>query len=479
MNRTVHGVKHTKDLPHLAPIAPAPSIAPRPVQVLPKPSSGIGIASSASTVGAKQLSASSSTTSMTDLESQSLPCIITSKQWVLPPRPKAGRKPTNVDKKKQPSSQPQVPAQQHHEPVVPKRQNSMSSVTSNMNALNITKAQSENLSLAPSSSTITGQFGRDVLKSQLDSATQENEKLKSIISWLKIEIEQLQRLDGNSGGAMATRSNIPSMTMSPDSIDAQTTAAQIHYQLHGTQLNSTQSMSNMSMSSRDASSITVDPKDIGMMKPRKKKRQYKKKEKQQDAAPPVASAKSASNVSKPVESTTHPIKTSVSPVQVKLESSPSPLAIPELNPLNSSGLPTVETIMSTASPEPTHTTSHPSKRCKTVKIERATSIATHDLLSPPTHPLDRTSLSTPGDFGDLHHAPISALSRTTSNTTIDPMDLGWPGKECAFCQGEAGCVCLGKDDKVLNDVKEEESQDLIGLFEDVGGDHLYEEFVNF
>lgn len=78
------------------------------------------------------------------------PTIITSKQWVLPPRPKAGRKPAE-------------------------RKNSMNSLSNNISNLQIsTEIQKKN---------------------ELELATEENLKLKNIIQRLKIEIESLKNLD--------------------------------------------------------------------------------------------------------------------------------------------------------------------------------------------------------------------------------------------------------------------------------------------
>lgn len=321
---------------HFPPIAPA--IAPRPqVQVLPKPIPGVArMGSSAS-----------------DISTNSAPCIITSKQWVLPPRPKSGRKPSTsaAEKKKLQGKQP--------------RQNSISSAASmtnlsnNLVSLNLNRSQSENMALNPID---------DELKLQLDSATEENQKLKSIISRLKSEIDQLQDHRRFHTGEMA---------MTPPS--------------------STPSASNVSVTPRELSPSTVDPKDIGMTKPRK--RTYKKK------------------IKKETES---------------VLKSPSPLAAPvEMAKL--SDLPAIEPLLD----------EHLTKRTKLTsqRQERSLSLGA-DLVSPPSaYMLDR-SLSTPADASA--ETWCHGLSRTTTNTTLDPAEFGWPELDCGFCADGASCLCLEK-----------------------------------
>jgi hypothetical protein len=239
----------------------------------------------------------------------------------------------------------------------------MTNLSNNLVSLNLNKSQSENILLNGSED--------DALKTQLESATEENQKLKSIISRLKTEIDQLQR-----------RKPLDSV-LSPPQV-------------------STPTVSNVSITPREMSPSTVDPKEIGIAKP--KKRQYKKKKKSKEEFPPV----------------------------IPKETTPSPLPLSLESTATESNLPSIEPILDDRQPiKKTKLTSH--------KLERSVSLST-DLMSPPSSFMLDRSLSTPVETFEWH----SGLSRTTTNTTLDPNDFGWPGRDCGFCSQDGSCLCLEK-----------------------------------
>lgn len=339
MNHTIPIVKSQSYKTHLTPIAPAPlNLAPKPtpVHVLPKPAS-----------------INESQTSCDQLETQSLPCVITSKQWVLPPRPKAGRKP---QEKKKPSN--------------------VSKLSSNLTNLNIHKTQSEN----------NLNLNDHDLKNQLDSATEENQKLKNIISRLKLEIESLQ----------ATKQH-HFVQQPPISPQREVVSTPI----------------NNSITSRDVSP-TIDPKNIQQQEHsvKRTKRQYRKKKK----APPIP------NVDLPTPNQTPILKTE--------DNTPSPISLVVENQI-SSNLPNLESIIKKDQVfEEEDEDPHCFKKSKTIKLERSMSLQPVEPL-PSQHfksiGLDRT-MSIP-----MEYLETNLLSRSTTNTSSFD--------DCKKC-GQDSCLCL-------------------------------------
>lgn len=406
LNQSIHMSKNS-NYKNLAPIAPAPLLAPKPsnhtvtIKPLPKPI----------TPALKHHSNTNGT--------QNLPCIITSKQWVLPLRPKAGRKPTTSEKKAKSVANAQMTPSNSTQ--------SLTSLSNNMTGLNL-KAKSENMKL---------QVNED-LKLQLENATEENQKLKNIIFRLKNEIESLKTSSPNSLPNDPHFSSPPSITAMND--------ITIGPMRNG----SVPSEVNNNGNIREISP-TVDPKFIGIANfnnraatttQKRTKRQYNKKKKKDAVSVAVA--------------TSNTLNTTITrKSNVKNEDSPSPISLTIDNLQKqeqlASDLPKVDSILT--SNNSTHTITHeddidsqPSKRSKTLKLERSMSLQTHDLmLSPPpsSFNLDR-SLSTPLDPFEFN-MHVGGLSRTTTITTIDN-EFGWDHgvpKNCSLCKGDE-CLCLDK-----------------------------------
>lgn len=480
MNNTIPIVKQqSKNYnSHFAPIAPA--IAPRPVHVLPKPIQG-------------QISKPNTSTGSASSSNKvpPAPMIITSKHWVLPPRPKSGRKPSaaSLEKKKQQAAQQaqhaknienktNVPEKQssktnqtnqardvdakqpdqqvssqkvgkiesmehvgpkaedaqevkssshsteQHGTQLPQPQSqlepdlaitdtsasvtsnaSVTNLSNNMVNLNLNKSQSENfvLNLKP----------HEVLKSQLETATEENHKLKSIISRLKVEIDQLQQRRSYSVPSIPVTAS--GIALSPqESTPVSTTAT----------------------TTRDVSPSTIDPKDIGMAKPKKRTYKKKKKKKQDDvAAVTTATATTAAS------GTT----LAADSVKVKMES-PSPLPVTlSTSAVVPSDLPSIEPILDR----------QPAKKTKLTNttLERSASLSL-DMMSPPTSVMLDRSMSTPSDWSHIQqNGTHKVLSRTTTNTTFDPLEFTWPEYGCGFCNEgiEGACLCAEKG--IIDDVK--------------------------
>jgi len=408
MNHTIPIVKsHSSSYKnHLAPIAPAPiNLAPKPstpsnpVHVLPKPIE-------------PQLQQQDKHF-QDRLETQSLPCIITSKQWVLPPRPKAGRKPTLEKKKIQSSKQSVQP------------QSNVSKLSSNLTSLNLYKSQSENMNLNNVNDDIVG-IPNDDLKNQLDTATEENQKLKNIISRLKKEIESLQ------GGQQQSQQNVGT----PQNIQP----------IIPTEV-STPINSIGNLTSREVSP-TIDPKNIQQEHQIKKpKRQYRKKKKPEDGSNNTKINENKKKIKGKKQELPTPTQTPI------IDNTPSPISIGvENNEMISSNLPNLESIIEQVSddlsPIPIAPTNH-FKKSKTIKLERSMSLQPEQISSslPSQHfksiGLDRT-MSIPMEFFE-NSTPTSSsniLSRTTTNTSS--FDV------CRRC-GTENCLCL--ESGHINDLK--------------------------
>lgn len=400
MNHTIPIVKSQSSnyKSHLAPIAPAPlNLAPKPVHVLPKPSS----------INDHQSD---------HLETQSLPCVITSKQWVLPPRPKAGRKPTN-DKKK-------IQLPQHSN--TPQAHSNVSKLSTNLTNLNLHKSQSEIINLKD-----------EDLKCQLDTATQENQKLKNIISRLKVEIESLQAshqhhlvqqpppLPQPQSNSQSGPTPIPLQQQQQALSSSQRVSANTAV-TSGSQEVSTPINTMSQLTSREVSP-TIDPKTIQQEVPVKRtKRQYRKKKKP-TAVPPSVKQEL------PTPTQTPTLKTE--------DNTPSPISLVVDHEI-SSNLPNLEFIMQRDSSIGTNndldeyprdtSPQHCFKKSKTIRLERSMSLQPEPMPSSSTQHfksigLDRT-MSIPMEFleGNL-------LSRSTTNTSS--FDV------CKRC-GNDSCLCL-------------------------------------
>lgn len=260
---------------------------------------------------------------------------------------------------------------------------SMTNLSNNLVSLNLNKSQSENIQMN------TGLIMKKddlFLKSQLETATEENQKLKSIISRLKTEIDQLQQ-----------RRRFPSVST------MQNYALGHDLSSPPPQVSTPMTNSSAIVTPRELSPSTVDPKDIGIGLAKPKKRTYKKKKKDEQQQQPV-----------PILNTPSPILT--------------PLAT-ATSGTTTSNLPSIEPIMERQSSKRTKLTPSISN----VKLERSISLTT-DLLSPPSSIVLDRALSTPTtDTNNIpdHQWNFSSssnhvLSRTTTNTTVDPLEFGWP-----------------------------------------------------
>ncbi|CCH40515.1 Elongation factor G 2 [Wickerhamomyces ciferrii] len=460
---------------HFNPIAPAPiNLAPKPtpISLAPKPQQGNNGQFSNDSSTITSLNSKNESLNNSNLDTQSLPCVITSKQWVLPPRPKAGRKPSEKQKKNQQNASRSV-SQSVTQGVTQgassvssismkssQSQSNVSKLSSNLTGLNLYKSKSD-LSNIEADSKSTSDLN---LQNQLDNATEENQKLKNIISRLKQEIESLQ----TNSNSNLNKSQINS----PNLLNNQPISQFDSLSNLNSEVSTPINPSNFN--SREVSPSTIDPTKIQQEHLVKRtKRQYRKKKptkKEQAAAAAAAAAQAqtqtqTSQVQQNIgqnttgsSSTLHQqpikpkpkqeikIKNEFSPIPlpfIKKEESPSPISL-NLDSEISSNLPNLESIITSTSNQQQqvqgtindelseiHELHH--KKPKFIKLERSMSLQPEHLDSNfqnQTNPfksigLDRT-MSIPME--------CNGLSRTTTNNT-SLFDI------CEEC-GNENCYCL-------------------------------------
>ncbi|KAH3678406.1 hypothetical protein WICMUC_001423 [Wickerhamomyces mucosus] len=401
-----------------------PKIAPKPIQVLPKPIR-------------QDLNHSNSS------NSNHSPCIITSKQWVLPPRPKAGRKPEKKKVKKIVSNS--TPSHENSNQI----QNSSGSnsgvslnsgsgpvtnLSDNLTNLNIKtpvgtpapsvisqtsvssmlQQSSENnypvkVSVSKSictsnkSSKSTKDDKQKKLKSQLESATQENAKLKNIIERLKFEIEELQ-------------SSSPSPSVNHN-LNFNYDAQQMTQQYSNVKIESSPPM-NLQNS---MISPTIDPTkiDIFLKEEPKKKRQYKKKKKL-----PAEQVEKGTRENKETKEIKEAKETKeFRETKVKLEDTPSPLTLH--HDLQSSDLPNLSAILEDSESLDNHF-EQPLKKTKTLKLERSVSLTNEPSFLGTsihkTHSIPHHSIG-----GSLHSSSFPNISRSITNSSLgtNPLLNDW------------------------------------------------------